>query len=105
MSDKKIGIIVSGGHGAGWSTWGDPRSSLDQELAKAIDSNASQDELSRIASKNWPKEYQGGLSDCTVEWVDEGVAFKITEYDGAEGIEFKCDDIWLIAKEQVDKIK
>ena len=82
---KLIGIIVSPGYGAGWSTYGKPEMALDQELADAIDRSASYDEILHIAEKNWPGEYYGGLADCIeVEYVEEGTPFRIDEYDGNE---------------------
>ncbi len=91
---KKIGIIISDGFGAGWSTWGQPAMATDQELAHAIDKKLDFEVISAIAKKNWPKEYLGGLKDCYVEWVDKGTHYKITVHDGAESIEFQDSDIW-----------
>jgi hypothetical protein len=33
----------------------------------------------------------------TIAWVKEGTLFRITEYDGSEGIEFKENDGWMTA--------
>lgn len=95
---NKIGIIFSPGFGAGWSTWGDPNSCLDQELAKAIHENAPLEKLEEIANKNWPGQYTGGLHECEVTWVNENTQFRIAEYDGSESVHFNQDGYWLIAK-------
>lgn len=95
MSDK-IGIIYSPGFGAGWSTWGDSEQALDQELAYAIE-NLPYEEWVKVAEKNWPAAYKGGLDDCKVEWVEKGTAFSIEEYDGSEHIEFADRKSWSIA--------
>lgn len=95
---KKIGVLVSSGYGAGWSTWGDPNSALDQELVAAIERNAPSEELERIADKNWPDQYKGGLYDCHVVWLDEGTLFRIDEYDGSESITLADEQEWQIAK-------
>lgn len=95
--NNKIGVIISSGYGVGWSTWGDSDMALDQELAQAISDKEPEEKISHIANKNWPEEYMGGLDDCYVEWIDKGVRFKITEYDGFESIEFKEDDDWITA--------
>ena len=95
MSDK-IGIIYSSGFGAGWSTWGDSEQALDQELAHAIE-NLPCEEWVKVAEKNWPDAYKGGLDDCQVEWVEKGTAFSIEEYDGSESIEFADRKGWSIA--------
>lgn len=42
---KQIGIIVSGGFGAGWSTWGEPEMALDQELARAIEDKLPHEQI------------------------------------------------------------
>lgn len=94
----KIGIIFSPDYGAGWSTWGDDESCLDQELAWAIDAKASKEVIESIAEKNWPGQYTGGLEDARVCWVEEGTRFRITEYDGWESIEFEDSDFWRVAK-------
>ena len=93
----KVGIIYSPGFGAGWSTWGDSGQATDQELAQAIEDGKSSDEIYKIAEKNWPGAYLGGLSDCVVEWVEEGTQFIIEEYDGSESIEFKRSGYWQSA--------
>ena len=85
---KKIGVLVSTGFGAGWSTLNSPECALDQELVGAIEANLAADQIKAIAERNWPDAYLGGLLDCYVEWVDEGTAFRIEEYDGAESIHF-----------------
>ena len=92
----KIGVIYSPHFGAGWSTWGDPKSALDQELAQAIENGASIEKLEAIAERNWPEQYQGGLGDAVVEWVDAGTPFRIDEYDGNERLVLISD--WQVAE-------
>jgi hypothetical protein len=87
---NKVAIIYSPGFGAGWSTWGENAQALDQELAAAIEVGNKKD-IRRIAEKNWPDAYDGGLSDCIVTWVDYGTPFLIEEYDGSESIKFTVD--------------
>lgn len=101
MMEGKIGIVYSPGFGAGWSTSGEDESqhgmALDQELACAIERGVPYSVLERIAQKNWPDEYLGGLKNCKVEWVEPGTPFIIEEYDGYESVRFSSDN-WLIAK-------
>lgn len=94
---NKIGIIYSPGYGAGWSTWGCEKMALDQELAKAIE-KGDWEEIQKVAKKNWPNEYMGGLEDCVVEWVDCGTEFIIKEYDGNESITLHNGPLWRVAK-------
>jgi hypothetical protein len=35
--------------------------------------------------------------DLIVEWLPEGTEFKIDEYDGAESLILKEEEVWLIA--------
>jgi hypothetical protein len=55
------------------------------------------DELRTYLAIKYPKLYDGGLEDLTIEWIDEGTLFRINEYDGNETIELKEDQNWLIA--------
>ncbi len=99
MSDvKQIGVLVSRGFGAGWSTWNEPACALDQELVTAIEAGVSYEELEGIAKRNWPDAYTGGLHDCEVVWINEGTLFSIEEYDGAESIHFANSYTWQVAK-------
>lgn len=95
---KQIGILVSRGYGAGWSTWNSPECALDQELAAAIEAELPYEQIEEIAKRNWPTNYLGGLAKCEVEWVDEGTPFRIEEYDGNESIRFPSDYNWQVAK-------
>lgn len=95
--NEQIGIIYSPGYGAGWSTWGDKKQALDQELAKAIWDNEPYEIIEQIAKRNWPNAYLGGLSDCIVEWVERGTQFIVEEYDGSERLTFQEGDHWQVA--------
>lgn len=69
---------------------------LDQEIAQAIEANLSYEEIEKIADRNWPEAYKGGLSDCVVEWVEKGTKFTVEVYDGSESLRFAAeDDYWL----------
>ena len=87
---------MSRGYGAGWSTWGESASALDQEICVAV-LNGNWDEAHLIADVKWPDQYKGGLSDCYVEIIDKGTQFKIDEYDGYESIEFSYNTYWSVA--------
>ena len=45
----------------------------------------------------FPDAYDGGVEDLVVQWIPEGTAFRIHEYDGNESIEIKEDLDWVIA--------
>lgn len=99
IRDGKVAVLYSPGFGAGWSTW-------DHENAEAIMfdpvvvnyvEHQKWDELTTYMAMRYPEVYTGGMYDLTIAWITEGTLFKITEYDGSEGIEFKENDGWYIA--------
>lgn len=94
----KVGVLVSKGYGAGWSSWGEPEMALDKELVKAFEDELSEEAIEAIAEKNWPKCYKGGLFDCEVEYVDKGIRFRIDEYDGSESLVILDYEDFLIAE-------
>lgn len=61
IPEGKVAVLVSHGYGAGWSTWGERESCLDQELALAFLDGSSEETISAIAKKNWPDQYDGGF--------------------------------------------
>jgi len=92
-NDKgQVAVAVSYGYGAGWSTWNNvnPMDKDFNELILAKD----WDKAEELAEERG--EYGGGLRDCKIVWLDKGIRFKITEYDGSENIEFAEQD-WNIA--------
>lgn len=102
IRDGKVAVLYSPGFGAGWSTWihsDDPtmreRSVFDPELVEAVLSGDSE-KITRVAEKNFPDEYSGGLRDIEVWWADPGTAFTIEEYDGSESIR-TLDDLTYVA--------
>ncbi len=98
MTDKEmVGVLVSGGFGAGWSTWGEPEMALDQELVRLFEEGACENEIKRVAGEKYSEVYQGGLLDCAVHWVEKGTRFRINEYDGNETLEIESDDSWQVA--------
>lgn len=94
---EKIGIIVSYGFGAGWSTWGTPAMALDQKLVKLIETEPYE-KWEQYCEEQYPDEYLGGLGDCCVTWVDKGTRFRIEEYDGAESLVLEDNQTWQIAE-------
>lgn len=97
MKEGQVGVLVSKGYGAGWSTWNQPECALDQELVEAFESGKSEQEIMSIAKKNWPKNTYAGLMDCEVVWVYKGTRFRIDVFDGREIIEFDYSDDWQVA--------
>ena len=55
------------------------------------------DELQTYVELKYPEIYKGGMMDLEVQWIPEGTLFKVVEYDGAESIEYKEDNEWIVA--------
>jgi hypothetical protein len=88
----QVGILVSSGFGAGWSTW----SSLDTEfilmdktLVEMAIRTAPTDEVETYLETVFGEDaytYMGGWGDVVVEYLTPGTPFNITEYDGSESL-------------------
>ena len=82
-NDKgEVAVIVSGGYGAGFSTWSDVNP-MDKRYAELI-LNKKFDEAIELAESE--DIFEGGIEDCYIEWIPEGEKFRIDEYDGAESL-------------------
>ena len=82
-NDKgEVAVIVSGGYGAGFSTWSDVNP-MDKRYAELI-LNKKFDEAIELAKSE--DIFEGGIEDCYIEWIPEGEKFRIDEYDGAESL-------------------
>lgn len=115
-NDKgEIGILVSYGYGAGWSSWSEYGIKLaldkriiekynenidDDEWRMAIDSfhdNDIQTEFQNfLSSIGYDNVYLGGLKDCKLVFVPQGSAVRITEYDGNENLEIGYTDYTVL---------
>lgn len=90
IRDGKVAVLVSPGFGAGWYSWNSHKELLfHPKLIEMVEAkrNAEIDE-------DWIKEnlglehvYTGGAGDLEIQWVPQGTAFKIDEYDGSESLE------------------
>jgi hypothetical protein len=96
---KEVAVLVSGGFGAGWYTWGMGEKALfDPVIVDFLENNKNNsNELAEYLEKEYPDEYYGGLDGLYVEWVPEGSEFIIDEYDGSEHLSLKTNINWLIA--------
>lgn len=106
VRDGQVAVLYSPGFGAGWSTWAGSEYQhdclFDSWIVDVIvNSNYELEEkLQRIeayCALKYPGMYLGGLADLTVEWVPEGAAFRVDEYDGSESIEIRDQTQWIIA--------
>ncbi len=88
IQDGRMGVLYSPGFGAGWSTWGADELAYDADLVRAFIEGGTE-ALRKITEAKYPDTYMGGLNDIEIEWVPQGVAFRVTEYDGSESIEYR----------------
>jgi len=90
----EIGVLVSGGFGAGWSTWGEDSEflAMDKTLVEMKLNNASTQEVEDYILKvKGSSPYMGGWLDADVEWLEKGTVFTIEEYDGSESLRLISD--------------
>ena len=93
--DGKVAVLVSGGFGAGWSTWMDEEHAavllyhpkivelVEQKRTHEITQDICKDILGILDKEN---SYVCvlGASNLRVEWIEKGSLFEIEEYDGSE---------------------
>lgn len=97
IRDGMVGVLVSPGFGAGFSTWGYPTEAIfDPTLIELVENQKVQEAVDYCEDK-WPKEYSGGVQTLRVAWVPEGSEFVIEEYDGAESLMLKEEYNWITA--------
>lgn len=106
---KYVGVVIAPGFGAGWSTWNFIINPCDGDFIKFLIDNGNIfegiDETeeyevwtikidTRKVENYWKNErkynniYCGGTDDLEIHWIEKGDWIRITEYDGAEKIEF-----------------
>jgi hypothetical protein len=103
--DGCVGVLVSYGFGAGWSTWNkDHSASMFDPTVISIVMDVNDDlighkeeQIKVHCKKKYNHFYTGGSNGLVVEWIPAGTQFKINEYDGAESTEFKENEDWITA--------
>lgn len=99
----EVAVLYSPDYGAGWYTWNleNPDMLFDPSVVHMVlESKTTEELIERVtvyATLKWPDAYIGGLDALTVRWIPQGAQFRVTEYDGNEGIELKTDTDWIIA--------
>jgi len=98
IRDGRVAVLYSPDYGAGWYTWNTehPDMMFDPTVVNYV-LEGKVDQIKAYAALKWPDAYIGGLDDLKIEWLPEGTAFRINEYDGNESIEVKEDLNWQVA--------
>jgi hypothetical protein len=94
IKDGLVAVAVSGGYGAGWSTWNDvdPTDARFNVLFEKGDW-----EQAAALCEELEMGYTGGAEQVRLEWVLPGTPFVIDEYDGSESLVTKDDYNWRVA--------
>ena len=94
----EVAVLISGGFGAGWSTWNPEYSSalllhkdivefiLENPAETCVDAGVWDHKLASLAEEITGDDsvYMGGAENLHVIWLPEGTPFIVTEYDGDE---------------------
>ena len=98
IRNGKVAVLVSGGYGAGWSTWNSEAGcEFNKRLALAVLGESGEGPLV-VAKEEYPEAYHGGVEGLYVEWITKGNLFSIEEYDGNESIIYSYDNNgWQVA--------
>jgi hypothetical protein len=98
IKDGRVAVLYSPDYGAGWYTWNTEHQDMlfDPTVVMFVESG-DLDKVEAYATLKWPEAYIGGIRDLKVEWIPEGTAFKINEYDGNESIEIRDGNQWIVA--------
>ena len=98
-----VGVLVSGGYGAGWSTWNNDSSSRSGEqilfeptVIQMMLDNADPLDVEEYCESKY-EGYFGGVDGLHIEWLKPGTEFYIEEFDGAEGLIQKESHNWSTA--------
>ena len=94
VRDGSVAVAVSYGFGAGWSTWCDVKPMVARYNQLLVDEK--HDEVAAFYNQQH-MPYADGARDVEIVWLPAGTEFRITEYDGAEGLELKDEIKWEAA--------
>jgi len=105
IRDGKVAVLYSPGYGAGWTTWVwdlklhevmlfHPLIVEKVESGKEYDIDS--DWLAENFGEDFRNVYCGGANQLEIEWLPEGIAFRIEENDGFETI-ITIEDLIYVA--------
>ena len=86
--EGKVAVLVSDGYGAGWYSWNeDKRLLFHPKLVDMVEQKRNSEITDEWVLENIGIEmYAGGARGLSIVWIEEGTAFEIDEYDGAESL-------------------
>lgn len=97
IRNGNVGVLISGGYGAGFYTWGAPLEAIFSPTLINLIEHHEYEKAIEFVKETWPDIYTGGVLDLEVYWIPEGAQFIINEYDGLESIQLMNETNWLTA--------
>lgn len=101
IRNGKVAVLISPGHGAGWSSWtlnGNEQFMLfDKTLALMAERGATETEVRTYLESIDIDDFSGGWEDIIIVWLEEGETFIIEEYDGHENLQILSDQKYFTA--------
>lgn len=96
VRDGKVAVVFSEGYGAGWYTMhGIEELLFDPNVVAMVE---KKENVKEYCKNLYKRSYFLDNHRLAIEWVPEGVEFKIVGYDGLETIEYKADEVlWFKA--------
>ena len=95
IRDDKVAVLYSPGYGAGWSTWCYNDALVEtllfhplivEKVESGHKNEITREWLVQQFGEEFEDVYCGGVDQLEIEWLPEGTAFRIEEYDGFETI-------------------
>lgn len=99
IRDGSVAVLISPGYGAGWYSWNKEHKEIlfHPKLVEMVEQGRNKEITDKWVKENLGIDmYTGGAEQLQIQWLPEGTAFKIEEYDGFESIE-TLDDLTLVA--------
>jgi len=99
IKDGQVAVLVSYGYGAGWYSWNTEHKELlfNPKLVEMVEQGKRNEIDDEWVIENLGIDvYTGGSEGLAVEWLPEGTAFTIKDYDGSEYL-ITLDDLTIVA--------
>ena len=95
IRDGNVAVLYSPGYGAGWSTWCYNNDLVEtllfhplivEKVESGLEKEITTEWLVQEFGREFEGVYCGGAGQLEIEWLPEGTAFRIDEYDGFETV-------------------
>lgn len=97
-----VAVLYSPGYGSGWYTWNTeyPDLVFEPKVVEWVLNGKPETQLidlENYLSETYPDIYIGSnLEKLCIEWVPEGTAIRIFEYDGNEAVQCRDKMDWIV---------